>query len=91
MPDYDAHIEHLRRSHPERPVPTEREYYEEYLRHRYGDGPTRLLSRPSLPISSPLPRCPACVAEPTHERLYLAQTDRIDTRQLPQDIQPAMS
>ena len=41
MPDYAAHVEHLRRSHPERPLPTEREFYEEYLRARYGDGPTR--------------------------------------------------
>jgi len=41
MPDYPAHLEHLRQRHPERPVPTEREFYEEYLRARYGDGPTR--------------------------------------------------
>ena len=41
MPDYAAHVEHLRRSHPERPLPTEREFYQEYLRARYGDGPTR--------------------------------------------------
>ena len=41
MPDYAAHVEHLRRSHPERPLPTEREFYEDYLRARYGDGPTR--------------------------------------------------
>ncbi|HVD33332.1 MAG TPA: YbdD/YjiX family protein [Gemmatimonadales bacterium] len=41
MPDYGAHLEHLRRSHPERPIPTEREFYEEFVRNRYGDGPTR--------------------------------------------------
>jgi uncharacterized short protein YbdD (DUF466 family) len=41
MPDYAAHLEHLRRCHPERPVPTEREFYEEFVRLRYGDGPTR--------------------------------------------------
>jgi uncharacterized short protein YbdD (DUF466 family) len=41
MPDYVAHLEHLRRCHPERAVPTEREFYEEYLRARYADGPTR--------------------------------------------------
>ena len=41
MPDYAAHIEHLRRSHPERPIPTQREFYEEFVRNRYEDGPTR--------------------------------------------------
>ena len=41
MPDYAAHLEHLRRCHPDRPVPTEREFFDAYLRTRYGDGPTR--------------------------------------------------
>jgi len=41
MPDYAAHVEHLRRDHPECPIPTEREFYDEYVRARYGDGPTR--------------------------------------------------
>jgi uncharacterized short protein YbdD (DUF466 family) len=41
MPDYVAHVEHLHRCHPERPVPTERQFYEDYLRARYADGPTR--------------------------------------------------
>jgi uncharacterized short protein YbdD (DUF466 family) len=41
MPDYAAHIEHLCRCHPERPVPTERQFYEEFVRARYADGPTR--------------------------------------------------
>ena len=41
MPDYDAHIEHLRRCHPERPIPREREYFESFLQARYGEGPTR--------------------------------------------------
>ncbi|HJR49964.1 MAG TPA: YbdD/YjiX family protein [Gemmatimonadales bacterium] len=41
MPDYPAFVEHLRRCHPDRLVPTEREFYEEYLRARYADGPTR--------------------------------------------------
>ena len=41
MPDYAAHIEHLRRSHQEKPLPTEREFYEEFVRNRYEDGPTR--------------------------------------------------
>jgi uncharacterized short protein YbdD (DUF466 family) len=41
MPDYAAHVEHLRRCHPERDVPSAREFYEEYVRARYADGPTR--------------------------------------------------
>jgi len=41
MPDYAAHLEHLHRCHPERRVPTEREFFDEYLRARYTDGPTR--------------------------------------------------
>jgi uncharacterized short protein YbdD (DUF466 family) len=41
MPDYQAHLEHLRRCHPDRPLPTEREFFDEFLRTRYGDGPTR--------------------------------------------------
>jgi len=41
MPDYEAHLEHLRRCHPERAVPSEREFYEEFVRARYADGPTR--------------------------------------------------
>lgn len=41
MPDYRAYVEHLRACHPDRPVPSEREFYDEYLLTRYGDGPTR--------------------------------------------------
>ncbi len=41
MPDYPAYLEHLRRAHPDRPIPTEREFYEEFVRGRYQDGPTR--------------------------------------------------
>ena len=41
MPDYGAYVDHLRRCHPERLVPTEREYFEQYVAARYGDGPTR--------------------------------------------------
>jgi uncharacterized short protein YbdD (DUF466 family) len=41
MPDYQRHLEHLRRCHPERPIPTERQYFEQYLEGRYQDGPTR--------------------------------------------------
>jgi uncharacterized short protein YbdD (DUF466 family) len=41
MPDYERHIEHLRRCHPEQPIPTERQYFEQFLESRYHDGPTR--------------------------------------------------
>ena len=41
MPDYPAYVEHVRRCHPDRPLPSEREFFEQYLRARYGDGATR--------------------------------------------------
>lgn len=41
MPDYPAYLEHLRRHHPGTPAPSERQFYEDYLKGRYGDGPTR--------------------------------------------------
>jgi uncharacterized short protein YbdD (DUF466 family) len=41
MPDYEAYVAHLRRCHPERPVPSERLFYVEFVERRYGDGPTR--------------------------------------------------
>ena len=41
MPDYAAHLEHLRRCHPERAVPTEREFFEQWVQARYRDGGSR--------------------------------------------------
>ena len=41
MPDYAAFVEHRRRHHPHDPMPTEREYYAQYVTARYGDSPTR--------------------------------------------------
>lgn len=41
MPDYTAYTEHLRRCHPQLPIPTERQFYDDFIRARYGDGPTR--------------------------------------------------
>ena len=41
MPDYAAYVDHAKRSHPERPVASEREFYDDYLRARYEGGPTR--------------------------------------------------
>ncbi|MGH7517536.1 MAG: CstA-like transporter-associated (seleno)protein [Gemmatimonadales bacterium] len=41
MPDYAAYCEHLRAHHPDRSLPTEREFFDQFVRARYGDGPTR--------------------------------------------------
>ncbi len=41
MPDYEAYCQHLREHHPGRPLPSEREFFDEFVRARYGDGPTR--------------------------------------------------
>jgi uncharacterized short protein YbdD (DUF466 family) len=41
MPDYAGHCEHLRRCHPGTAVPTEAEFFEQYLQGRYSNGPTR--------------------------------------------------
>lgn len=41
MPDYAAYVAHLRAAQPDAPIPTERAYFDEYLRQRYEGGPTR--------------------------------------------------
>jgi uncharacterized short protein YbdD (DUF466 family) len=41
MPDYPSYAEHQARYHRGMPMLTEREFYDEYLKARYGDGPTR--------------------------------------------------
>ncbi len=41
MPDYHGYLEHLRRCHPGQEPLGEREYFGEYLRARYADGPNR--------------------------------------------------
>ncbi|MDI3328881.1 MAG: YbdD/YjiX family protein [Alicyclobacillaceae bacterium] len=42
MPDYEAYLERHRRVHPEKEPLSRREYYAEYLKHRYeSGGPTR--------------------------------------------------
>ena len=41
MPDYQRFVEHVRQCHPERPVPSEREFFEQYVKDRYGTGATR--------------------------------------------------
>ena len=41
MPDYSRYIEHLRTRHPDRPVPDEREYFEEFMQAKYTPGASR--------------------------------------------------
>jgi uncharacterized short protein YbdD (DUF466 family) len=41
MPDYFAYTEHLRRCHPQLPIPSERQFFEDFVRSRYGDSATR--------------------------------------------------
>jgi len=41
MPDYAAYVEHLRRCHPDRPIPSPGQFSDAYVIARYGDGPTR--------------------------------------------------
>lgn len=41
MPDYSAYVDHMRRRHPGCAVPTEREFFEQYVTARYSGGPTR--------------------------------------------------
>lgn len=41
MPDYERYVQHLRACHPDHPVPSEREYFDLYVKSRYSDGPTR--------------------------------------------------
>ena len=41
MPDYQAYLAHLRAHHPGCAVPSEREYFDEFVRARYSGGPTR--------------------------------------------------
>jgi uncharacterized short protein YbdD (DUF466 family) len=41
MPNYEAYLEHLRTHHPECQLPNEREYFDDYLKGRYGSGFSR--------------------------------------------------
>jgi uncharacterized short protein YbdD (DUF466 family) len=41
MPDYAAYCAHVRTAHPGAPLPSEREYFDAYLKQRYEGGPTR--------------------------------------------------
>lgn len=41
MPDYQAYLRHLRAHHPGCRLPTEREFFDEFVRAKYSGGPTR--------------------------------------------------
>ena len=41
MPNYEAYVAHLATHHPECRVPSEREYFDLYLKGRYEGGGTR--------------------------------------------------
>lgn len=41
MPDYQAYLRHLREFHPDRALPSEREYFDLYLAGKYGNGFSR--------------------------------------------------
>ena len=41
MPDYASFVEHMKRRHPDCAVPTEREFFDQYVTARYSGGPTR--------------------------------------------------
>jgi uncharacterized short protein YbdD (DUF466 family) len=41
MPDYAAYVEHLRAYHPERPIPSEREFFKDFVEGKYREGKGR--------------------------------------------------
>jgi len=41
MPDYACYLEHAREQHPDRPLLSEREFYDQYLAARYAGGGSR--------------------------------------------------
>jgi uncharacterized short protein YbdD (DUF466 family) len=41
MPDYAGYLAHLHEHHPDVAAPSEREFFDEYLKRRYEGGPTR--------------------------------------------------
>jgi uncharacterized short protein YbdD (DUF466 family) len=41
VPDYEGYVAHLRRLHPERPVPSYEEFFAERQSARYGAGRSR--------------------------------------------------
>ena len=41
MPDYETYVAHLRHKHPDCAVPSEGEFFDQYVTARYSGGPTR--------------------------------------------------
>jgi uncharacterized short protein YbdD (DUF466 family) len=41
MPNYREYVRHLALCHPERPVPTEQEYFDQFVQSRYQSGGAR--------------------------------------------------
>ncbi len=41
MPRYDDYLAHMRSAHPDQVPLSERDYFNQYLEHRYAGGPTR--------------------------------------------------
>jgi uncharacterized short protein YbdD (DUF466 family) len=41
MPDYEAHVTHLRACHPDIAVPTERQYFDQFVRAKSGGAGSR--------------------------------------------------
>ena len=41
MPDYETYVAHLVQKHPGCAVPSEREFFDQYVTARYSGGPTR--------------------------------------------------
>ena len=41
MPDYETYVAHLQQKHPGCAVPSEQEFFDQYVTARYSGGPTR--------------------------------------------------
>lgn len=41
MPRYSEYLKHMRSSHPQAPLLSEENFYDEHLRSRYAEGPSR--------------------------------------------------
>ena len=41
MPDYAGYVAHMQATHPGQPIVSERQFFAEHVRARYGDGPVR--------------------------------------------------
>ena len=41
MPDYERYLAHARERHPDCPLLSEREFYDQFIARRYGGGATR--------------------------------------------------